>query len=80
MAKRRLHTNRVRVAIRGCGHKNGDVAQSAEAEDLKSSKCEFESHRPYHYRGIAQFGSASALGAEGRRFKSYCPDQLLKES
>ena len=27
------------------------------------------------YRGIAQFGSASALGAEGRRFESCCPDQ-----
>ena len=26
-------------------------------------------------RGIAQFGSASALGAEGRGFKSLCPDQ-----
>src|SRR5213076_2059847 len=26
-------------------------------------------------RGIAQSGSASALGAEGRRFKSCCPDQ-----
>lgn len=25
-------------------------------------------------RGIAQFGSVSALGAEGCRFKSYCPD------
>lgn len=28
---------------------------------------------PY-YRGVAQFGSASALGAEGRRFKSCHPD------
>src|SRR5699024_7120522 len=27
-------------------------------------------------RGMAQFGSASALGAEGRRFKSCCPDQF----
>ena len=26
------------------------------------------------WRGIAQPGSASALGAEGRRFKSCCPD------
>ena len=25
-------------------------------------------------RGMAQSGSASALGAEGRRFKSCCPD------
>jgi hypothetical protein len=26
-------------------------------------------------RGVAQLGSASALGAEGRRFKSCHPDQ-----
>ena len=29
-----------------------------------------------HSRGIAQSGSASALGAEGRGFKSLCPDQF----
>ncbi len=29
-------------------------------------------------RGIAQPGSASALGAEGREFESLCPDQILK--
>ena len=28
-----------------------------------------------HYRGVAQSGSASALGAEGRGFKSLRPDQ-----
>ena len=28
-------------------------------------------------RGMAQPGSASALGAEGRRFKSCCPDHLF---
>ena len=28
------------------------------------------------FRGVAQFGSASALGAEGLRFKSELPDQL----
>ena len=28
----------------------------------------------YRLRGMAQPGSASALGAEGRRFKSYYPD------
>jgi hypothetical protein len=27
-------------------------------------------------RGMAQSGSASALGAEGRRFESCCPDHL----
>ncbi len=31
-------------------------------------------------RGIAQSGSASALGAEGRRFKSCCPDRLGTEN
>src|SRR3546814_5225386 len=29
-------------------------------------------------RGVAQPGSASALGAEGRRFESCLPDHLLK--
>ena len=29
------------------------------------------------YRGVAQPGSASALGAEGRRFESVHPDQLF---
>ena len=28
-------------------------------------------------RGMAQPGSASALGAEGRRFESCCPDHVL---
>ena len=30
------------------------------------------------YRGVAQPGSASALGAEGRRFESCRPDHFLK--
>ena len=29
----------------------------------------------FQSRGVAQPGSASALGAEGRKFESYCPDQ-----
>ena len=29
-------------------------------------------------RGVAQPGSASVLGTEGRRFESYRPDQYLK--
>ena len=29
------------------------------------------------HRGVAQSGSASALGAEGRRFESSRPDQFL---
>ena len=32
-------------------------------------------HRTSVQRGVAQLGSASALGAEGRRFKSCHPDQ-----
>jgi hypothetical protein len=31
-------------------------------------------------RGIAQPGSASGLGPEGRGFKSYCPDHLYNFS
>ena len=31
-------------------------------------------------RGVAQPGSASALGAEGRRFESYLPDQFPPSS
>ena len=30
------------------------------------------------FRDIAQSGSASALGAEGRGFKSLCPDQTQR--
>ncbi len=30
-------------------------------------------------RGVAQLGSASALGAEGPRFKSGRPDQITKD-
>ena len=33
---------------------------------------------PAPYRGVAQSGSASALGAEGRRFESCRPDHLGK--
>ena len=31
-------------------------------------------------RGVAQSGSASALGAEGREFESHRPDQFLLAS
>src|SRR5262249_38696574 len=34
---------------------------------------------PQPVRGIAQSGSASGLGPEGRRFKSCCPDNHLAE-
>ena len=30
-------------------------------------------------RGMAQFGSASALGVEGRRFESCCPDRVMSQ-
>ena len=30
------------------------------------------------YRGVAQSGSASGLGPEGRRFESYRPDHIVK--
>lgn len=33
---------------------------------------------PYKHRGVAQSGSASALGAEGRGFKSHRPDHKKK--
>ena len=48
----------------------------ADAIDLKSIFCGFESHREYQ-RGVAQFGSALALGARCRRFKSCHPDLPL---
>ena len=33
----------------------------------------------YVIRGVAQPGSASGLGPEGRRFKSYRPDHFMKK-
>ena len=42
--------------------KKQDKNKTRESEELKVK------------RGIAQSGSASALGAEGRGFKSLCPD------
>ena len=44
---------------------------------LENQRCEsirgFKSH-PLRVRGVAQFGRALALGASGRRFKSFHPD------
>jgi hypothetical protein len=34
------------------------------------------SYQILHSRGVAQSGSASGLGPEGRRFESYRPDQF----
>lgn len=54
------------------------VAQLEEALVLETRRCGVlpsgdananDSHQQY-YPGVAQFGSASVLGAEGRRFKS----------
>ncbi len=50
------------------------VAQPDRALDFESRGREFESLRARH-RSIAQLGSAPALGAGGRGFKSRCSDQ-----
>lgn len=51
------------------------MAKLADAADLKSVlfSCGFDSHQEYQ-RGVAQLGSAAALEADGRRFKSCHPD------
>ena len=54
----------------------GRLAQLVRAVVLHASGREFESLAAHHNRGIAQSDSASALGAEGRRFESYYPDHL----
>ena len=52
------------------------VAQLDRAFDYESKGREFESLRARHFiRSIAQLGSAPALGAGGRGFKSRCSDQ-----
>src|SRR5215468_3101255 len=38
------------------------------------------SRAPAAQRGIAQSGSASGLGPEGRRFKSCCPDHIAERA
>ena len=43
------HFNLSYNTVRSWWNKEARVAQSAEAEDLKSSKCGFESHLGYHY-------------------------------
>ena len=47
----------------------------------KPPSCEMRAVTRYDYllaRGVAQLGSASALGAEGRGFKSRHPDTLAR--
>ena len=49
------------------------VLKTSDAE----KHCGFESYHYRQYRGVAQFGSASGLGPEGRRFESCRPDQYI---
>jgi hypothetical protein len=56
-----------------------DGTRAATRDDLTSGRKRIGRHsltglRATHLRGVAQLGSASALGAEGRRFKSGHPD------
>ena len=45
------------------------------ASAFQAECCRFDSDHPLSFhRGVAQSGSASGLGPEGRRFKSYHPD------
>ena len=48
------------------------VLKTSDAE----KHCGFESYHYRQYRGVAQFGSASGLGPEGRRFESCLPDHF----
>ncbi len=54
------------------------VAQLDRASDYESEGYVFDSCRARQVdREVAQFGSASALGAEGRRFESCLPDHEI---
>jgi hypothetical protein len=53
------------------------ISSVGRAPRLHRGRRRFEPVIAHHYcRGVAQPGSASALGAEGHRFKSYHPDHL----
>ena len=54
---------------RGSTPKRGQPGRDADPQQLKYSR-----------RGVAQFGSALALGARCRRFKSCLPDSLKSQS
>ena len=56
------------IADKWSGDHSGLISQRAKFDSLV---------RLQFYRSIAQSGSASALGAEGRRFESYYSDQLF---
>ena len=58
---------------------NGIVVELVDTTDSKSVAHRawgFDSPRSYH-RDVAQSGSASGLGPEGRRFKSCHPDHFI---
>ena len=56
------------------------IAQLDRVLDYESKGCGFDSclarHFFYKNRDVAQLGSASGLGPEGRRFESCHPDHL----
>ena len=52
--------------------KGGDALNRHNARQHSAQYCEGQ-----HNRGIAQSGSASGLGPEGREFESYCPDHSI---
>ena len=59
--------------------KMGIGSRSSAGSEQRSSKPWVTGSSPVESaskRSVAQSGSASALGAEGRRFKSVCPDQF----
>ena len=51
------------------------AAEQEHAEFLKRMGVHPDQRKPSKPRGLAQPGSASALGAEGRKFESSIPDQ-----
>ena len=51
-----------------------EVSSVGRASRLHREGHRFEPCTSHHFRGIAQSGSASALGAEGRWFESSYPD------
>ena len=62
--------------------KNGVVVESVDTTDSKSVAARRAGSIPANptilYRGVAQSGSASGLGPEGRRFESCLPDHFAE--
>ncbi len=52
-----------------CAESSEELLAYIDDADIIMSKCELK------HRGVAQLGSASALGAESRGFESHRPDQ-----